>query len=290
MEKRYVDLHTHSVYSDGSKEPSQVLEEAKKNNVGILAITDHDNIEGSKELINNKYNKDLYLYSVVELTANVSKGRMHILGYNIDLENPNLNKRLKEMREASIYNIMLYIELLKKDYNIIIPKEKIDWLLSLKGNIGRPQLSLILIEMGYCQTVQEAFDKYLIAVYEKVRAIKKGLTKEEAVSLIVESGGIATLAHPGSLKMDNEELRKELLYLKQLGLKCIEVYHSNNPQEMRNYYLQLAQEYDLLISGGTDYHGHEIKPDIDMGYGRNNNVLIVENQLSLVKNIKSRYM
>jgi predicted metal-dependent phosphoesterase TrpH len=127
-------------------------------------------------------------------------------------------------------------------------------------------------------------------VYEKVRAIKKGLTKEEAVSLIVEAGGIATLAHPGSLKMDNEELKKELLYLKQLGLKCIEVYHSNNPQEMRNYYLQLAQEYDLLISGGTDYHGHEIKPDIEIGYGRNNNVLIVENQLSLVKNIKSRYM
>ena len=183
MEKRYVDLHTHSVYSDGSKEPSEVIIEAKKNNVDILALTDHDNIEGSKELI--KLNdKDIYLYSGVELTANVPKGRMHILGYNIDLENINLNKRLKEMREASIYNIMLYIELLKKDFDIYIPQDKIEWLLSLKGNVGRPQLSLILIEMGYCKTVQEAFDKYLISVFEKVRSIKKGLTKEEARQIL----------------------------------------------------------------------------------------------------------
>lgn len=289
MEKRYVDLHTHSVYSDGSKEPREVILEAKKNNVGILALTDHDNIEGSKELITLK-DKDIYLYSGVELTANVSKGRMHILGYNIDLDNINLNKRLKEMHEASIYNIMLYIELLKKDFNICIPQDKLNWLLNLKGNVGRPQLSLILIEMGYCKTVQEAFDKYLISVFEKVRAIKKGLTKEEAVSLIVESDGIASLAHPGTLKMEPNELRQELLYLKSLGLRCIEVFHSNTPPEMRSFYLDLAKELDLLVSGGTDYHGHEIKPDIDIGYGRNNNTRIEAQNLSLVKNIKSRYM
>ena len=289
MEKRYVDLHTHSVYSDGSKEPSEVVREAKKNNVGILALTDHDNIEGSKELITLK-EKDIYIYSGVELTANIPKGRMHILGYNIDLDNINLNKRLKEMREASIYNIMLYIELLKKDFNIIIPKDKIDWLLNLKGNVGRPQLSLILKEMGYCKTVQEAFDKYLISIYEKVRSVKKGLTKEEAVSLIVESDGIASLAHPGTLLMEPNELKQELLYLKSLGLKCIEVFHSNTPPEMRKFYLSLAKELDLLVSGGTDYHGHEIKPDIDIGYGKDNNTRIDPQSLSLVKNIKSRYM
>lgn len=289
MKKRYVDLHTHSIYSDGSKEPSEVVREAKKNNVGILALTDHDNIEGSKELITLK-EKYIYIYSGVELTANIPKGRMHILGYNIDLDNINLNKRLKEMREASIYNIMLYIELLKKDFNIIIPKDKIDWLLNLKGNVGRPQLSLILKEMGYCKTVQEAFDKYLISIYEKVRSVKKGLTKEEAVSLIVESDGIASLAHPGTLLMEPNELKQELLYLKSLGLKCIEVFHSNTPPEMRKIYLDLAKELDLLVSGGTDYHGHEIKPDIDIGYGKDNNTRIESQSLSLVKNIKSRYM
>lgn len=288
MEKR-VDLHTHSIYSDGSKTPEEIAATAKESNVGIIALTDHDNIDGSKKLVALK-EPDIYVYSGVELTAKVPKGRLHILGYNIDLENPELNKRLKEMREASIYNILLYIELLKKDYNIVIPQEKLDWLLNLKGNVGRPQLALILIELGYAKTVQDAFDKYLIAVYDKVRHIKKGLTKEEAIPLIVNAGGVASLAHPSTLKLSREELKQELIKMKELGLRCIEVIHSNESPETRAYHLKLAKELGLMISGGTDFHGHEIKPDIDMGYGRNNNVTIYENDLSLVKNIKSRYM
>lgn len=288
MEKR-VDLHTHSIYSDGSKTPKEVAKEAKANNVSILALTDHDNIDGSKELI-ALHEPNLYVYSGVELTAKADKGRMHILGFDIDLENQELNKTLREMHEASIYNILLYVELLKKDYGISIPQEKLDWLVNLKGNVGRPQLALILIQLGYVKTVEEAFNKYLIAVYEKVRHIKKGLTKEEAIPLIVNAGGVASLAHPSTLKMNRDELRKELLYLKELGLRCIEVIHSNETPETRALHLELAKELNLMISGGTDYHGHEIKPDIDLGYGRNHNVTIYENDLSLVKNIKSRYM
>lgn len=288
MEKR-IDLHTHSIYSDGGDSPKELLEIAKQSNIGTLALTDHDNIDGSKELV--KLNKEgIYIYSGVELTAKVNKGRLHILGYNIDLENPEINKVLKEMHEASIYNMLLYIELLKKDYNIIVPQEKIDWLLNLIGNVGRPQLALILIEMGYAKTVQEAFDKYLIEIYDKVRHIKKGLTKEEAIPLITNAGGIATLAHPGSLYLTREELKKELLYMKELGLGAIEVIHSNATPEMRQEYYELACELNLLISGGTDYHGHAVKPDVDIGHGRNNNVEIFDQQLTLVKNIKSRYM
>ncbi|MGN1336873.1 MAG: PHP domain-containing protein [Candidatus Coprovivens sp.] len=288
MEKR-VDLHTHSIYSDGSKTPKEVSEEAKRNNVGILALTDHDNIDGSKELI-ALHDPKIYVYSGVELTAKVNKGRLHILGYNIDLENEELNKRLKEMHEASIYNILLYVELLKKDYGITIPQQKLDWLLNLKGNVGRPQLALILIELGYAKDVQDAFDKFLIAVYDKVRHIKKGLTKEEAIPLIVNAGGVASLAHPSTLKLSRDELKKELLIMKSLGLQCIEIIHSNETPETRRLHLELAKELGLMISGGTDYHGHEIKPDIDLGYGRNENVTIYEKDLSLVKNIKSRYM
>lgn len=288
MEKR-VDLHTHSIYSDGSKPPKEVSEEAKRNNVGILALTDHDNIDGSKELI-ALHDPEIYVYSGVELTAKVNKGRLHILGYNIDLENEELNKRLKETHEASIYNILLYVELLKKDYGITIPQQKLDWLLNLKGNVGRPQLALILIELGYAKNVQDAFDKYLIAVYDKMRHIKKGLTKEEAIPLIVNAGGVASLAHPSTLKLNRDELKKELLIMKSLGLQCIEIIHSNETPETRRLHLELAKELGLMISGGTDYHGHEIKPDIDLGYGRNENVTIYEKDLSLVKNIKSRYM
>ena len=289
MEKRRVDLHTHSIYSDGCDEPVSLINVAKENNVSILALTDHDNIDGSKELIQEN-KKEIYIYSGVELTAKVKKGRMHILGYNIDLDNPNLNSRLKEIRETSIYNMLLYIELLKKDYNIIIQQNKIDELLSLKGNVGRPQLALILIEMGYCKEVQECFDKYLTPVFEKARNLKKGIEQEEAITLIKEAGGVASLAHPGTLKLTPIELKRELLKMKQIGLECIEVIHSNTPIEMRKYYYGLAQELELMISGGTDYHGYSVKPDITLGHGRNENVEIYSNDLSLIKNIKSRYM
>lgn len=289
MKRKIMDLHMHSVYSDGSKKPLELIELAKKANIGTMALTDHDNIDGAKELMNYT-DSGIYLYSGVELTAKVSKGRMHILGYNIDLDNERLNKRLVEMKDAAIYNIMLYVEILKKDYGVIIPVEEIEELMRKNGNVGRPDIALLLIKYGYCSEVEEAFQKYLIAAYEKVRKIKKGLTKEECVDLIVGAGGIVSLAHPSSLKMSNDELEKEVSYLKDLGMECIEIQHINNNPEQREYYRYLASKYNLMESGGTDFHGYEIKPDVSIGTGRNGNVDIEDDSLSLTKNIKSRYM
>ena len=288
-EVKKVDMHMHSIHSDGTHEPLELLEIAKKKNVAIMALTDHDNIEGSKELV--KYNdKDISIYSGVELTAKVPKGRMHILGYNIDLDNPDLNQTLKEMKEASIYNLLLYIEIIKKDFGIILPQAEIDNLINSKSNIGRPQLARILLKYGYCKSINEAFDAYLSHAYEKVRKIKKGLTKEEAIDLINASGGVASLAHPSSLCMDNEELFAEIKYLKSIGLSSIEVIHINNNPLQRKYYHELAKYFDLLESGGTDFHGLEVKPDVEMVTGRNFNVDINENTLSLTKKIKNRYI
>lgn len=288
-EVKKVDMHMHSIHSDGTHEPLELLEIAKKKNVTIMALTDHDNIEGSKELV--KYNdKDISIYSGVELTAKVPKGRMHILGYNIDLDNPDLNQTLKEMKEASIYNLLLYIEIIKKDFGIILPQAEIDNLINSKSNIGRPQLARLLLKYGYCKSINEAFDAYLSHAYEKVRKIKRGLTKEEAIDLINASGGVASLAHPSSLCMDNEELFAEIKYLKSIGLSSIEVIHINNNPLQRKYYHELAKYFDLLESGGTDFHGLEVKPDVEMVTGRNFNVDINENTLSLTKKIKNRYI
>lgn len=289
MKLNLVDLHMHSVYSDGSRTPYELLEIAKQANVGTIAITDHDNIDGSKELIRCT-DSGLYLYSGVELTAKAEKGRMHILGYNIDLENERLNKRLVEMKDAAIYNLMLYVEILKKDYGVIIPTFEIEDLFKKNGNVGRPDIALLLIKYGYCTEVEEAFQKYLIMAYEKVRKIKKGLTKEECVDLIINAGGVVSLAHPSSLKMTNEELEQEVAYLKSLGMECIEIQHINNKPEQREYYRYLAEKYQLMESGGTDFHGYEVKPDVSLGSGRDGNVHIEEGTLSLTKNIKSRYM
>lgn len=289
MGLKRIDLHMHSTYSDGCNTPLELLEMAKNANISTMALTDHDNILGSKELV--KYvDRGIYLYSGVELTAKVDKGRMHILGYNIDLENEFLNKRLKEMQEASIYNLMLYFELLKRDYGIVIENEDIETLINKDGNVGRPHIALLLVQYRYCETINEAFDKYLVDIYSKIQKIKKGLTKEECVDMILKAGGVVSLAHPSSLKMEKDELDREVAYLHSLGMESIEIQHINNREDEREYYRYLAKKYNLLESGGTDFHGVLVKPDVSIGTGRNGNVDIKEGTLSLTKKIKSRYM
>lgn len=281
-----IDLHSHSVHSDGTLSPKELINLAKQNNIGIFAITDHDDIEGSKKLIEAK-EKDIIVYSGVELNAKVPKGQMHILGYNIDLYNKELNDRLRKLKEYSKDTIMLYINQLKEDFNIILPEDDIQELLSREGNIGRPQLALILVKHGYCQTVTEAFDRFLMD--DKVRKVKFWLTKEECLELIINAGGVPVLAHPFTLKMTDEELYEEMKYLTSIGLQGIEIIHSNGNEKQRQYYKELAKEFNLLTTGGTDFHGIEIKPDIKLGFGINGNVDITEETISIVNKITTRY-
>lgn len=281
-----IDLHSHSTHSDGTLTPSELLNLAKNNNIEVLAITDHDDIEGSKKLVESNH-QGITVYSGVELNAKVDKGQMHILGYNIDLYDKKLNERLRELKEHSKSNILLYVEQLKNDYNIILPEEDINNLLNREGNIGRPQLALILIKYGHVKTVQEAFDKYLKD--DKVRKTKFWIEKEECINLINNAGGIAVLAHPFTLKLTNEELKEEIRQLVNLGLKGIEIIHSNSNEEQREYYKELAKELNLITTGGTDFHGEEVKPNIELGSGINGNVKVTEEIITLPKTITSRY-
>ncbi len=285
---RLVDLHMHSIYSDGDKSPEELMQLAKQNNIGIMAITDHDNIMGSKELMKMP-SRGMVRYSGVELTALVNKGRMHILGYNIDLDNAQLNAELDELQRCAIYNLLMYVDLLKRDFNIEIPKEEIDRLVNSKKNVGRPELALILIKMQKCATIDQAFDIYLNPVMERVRKVKKGLSPEECIELINNAGGVASLAHPCSLKLDDAELEERIQTLKAVGLRGIEIQHIHTTAKERAFYAHLATKYDLLETGGTDYHGPAVKPNVMIGSGINHNVHIEEDTLSLVLKIKSRY-
>lgn len=281
-----IDLHSHSTHSDGTLTPSELLILAKEKGIEYFAITDHDDIEGSKKLIESKHD-GITVYSGVELNAKVDKGQMHILGYNIDLYNEKLNNRLKELKENSKHNIMLYVKQLKEDFNIELPQKDIDEILNREGNIGRPLLALLLIKYGYVSTVAEAFEKYLRD--DKVRNHKMWITKEECINLILNAGGIAVLAHPFTLKLTDEELHEEIKTLVDLGLKGIEIVHSNSNEEQREYYKQLAKEFNLITTGGTDYHGKEVKPNIELGTGIKGNVKLFKETISIIDIIETRY-
>ena len=278
--KKLIDMHTHTNYSDGDYSPTELIKLAKKQNIKILGITDHDTLEGIKNVPKNI--KGIKVIHGIELTAKVSKGRMHILGYNIDINNEELNDKMSWLKDKSTNSVISLIEQLKKDYKIYFTHEEIKELINANHNLGRPDLARLLIKKGYVKTVQDAFDKYLIAAYDKTRKVNKNLKPEECIKLILNSGGIPVLAHPHSLELDNKKLEILIRKMIKQGLKGIEVYHSDHTKEKEEFYLYLANKYKLLISGGSDYHGPITKPDIFLGLGKNN---IMIEDLSILNKI-----
>mgnify|MGYP003294126839 CR=1 FL=1 len=286
---KIMDLHTHTDFSDGDLSPYELIRLAINNGIGTLGITDHDTLEGVKRIDRTDdliKNSGIQIINGIELSAKVSKGRMHILGYDIDINNTNLNKKMSELKDNSINSVLSIMEQIKRDYGIIFRYNDIRDLVNANHNLGRPDLAKLCIKYGYATSVQDAFDKYLIAAHNKVRGTNKGIPYEECIELITKSNGVPVLAHPKSLELSEKEFLVVLKDMINLGLKGIEVYHSSHTEEEMQYYLEIANKYDLLISGGSDYHGTTVKPDIELGTGKNNNIKI--KSLSLVKYINDK--
>lgn len=266
-----IDLHTHSCYSDGEYTPNELILKAKSEGIKMISITDHDTVLGNQNITLKKEEKSgIKIIPGIELSAKVDKGQMHILGYNIDIYNNELNKKIKELKNNSLYSVLAIIVQLKKDYDITFTTEEILEILNSKGNIGRPDIAKLLVKYSYTSSVKEAFDKYL--TNKKISSIKKGITYNECINLIKNAGGIAVLAHPKTLKCTSKELEKIIIELKKSGIEGIEAYHSIHTPEEIEQYLALANKYNLLVSGGSDYHGPLIKPNIELATGVNNNI------------------
>ena len=292
MNNKLIDLHSHTTYSDGELTPQELIYLAIDSNIGMLAITDHDTLNGVKNI--NREDKKIkeskiQIIDGIELTAYVEKGLMHILGINIDKNNKELNEQMDRLRNNSISRMKSYLEEMKKDYGIEFKEEDITELLNSSHNIGRPDLAKLCIKYGFVKSVKEAFDKYLVDVYNKTKTTSNRLLYKECIELINKANGIPVLAHPKSLELEEQELDLLLRDMIKCGLKGIEVYHSSHSNEERELFLKLANKYNLLISGGSDYHGPITKPHISLGTGENNNLNIKE--LSLVKYItKDKFM
>ena len=284
--EKIIDMHTHTNYSDGDLSPQELIRLAIDKRIGTIAITDHDTIEGIKKVNKNEdiiVDSGIEIINGIELSAKSNKGRMHILGYGIDLNNKALNKKMIDLKDNSINSVLSIMEQIKRDYGIRFSYEDIKELVNANHNLGRPDLAKLCIKYRYAATVQDAFDKYLIDAYNKTRQTGKGLQYQECLELIANSGGIPVLAHPKSLELSEKDFLILLKDMISCGLKGIEVYHSSHTKEEMKYYLEIANKYDLLISGGSDYHGKTVKPDIELGTGKNNNIRI--KKLSILNNL-----
>ncbi len=286
MEKHHIiDMHTHSTASDGDMNPNELLSYAKEKGIEIMSLTDHDTLLGDKSLTTED-KSDLTFINGIELSAKVKYGRMHILGYDIDLNSHRLNESMEELHDNSVYAVISYLNQLKIDYGIEFSEKDVIDLLTTNKNIGRPDIAKLCINYGYASNVQEAFDKYLIDIYAKTRNNNKGIKPQECIDLIQSAGGIPVIAHPHSLLQSKIELINTMRELKGYGLKGIEVFHSHHDKEQRKEYMKIAIGLNLLISGGTDFHGFSVKPEIDIGSGIDNNIDI--KKLTLLDYINHR--
>ena len=264
-----IDLHIHSTASDGSLTPSEIIHLAQELNLGAIAITDHDSLEGSKEAIEAGIPPSIKFVSGVEISAAYppffpGSGSFHILGYCIRLDDSALNQSLAKLRQA------------RKNRNpeILRRLNKLGYPLSLEevrrevgqGQIGRPHIARAMKAKGFVKSIDEAFDSFLgndaPAYVDKYR-----IECADAVQTIRAAGGISVLAHPGLLNISNEnELNHLVGNLKQMGIKGIEVHYPEHTPQQTKKYAELAERYELLMTGGTDFHG-SIIPEIEMGSG-----------------------
>ena len=261
-----IDLHTHSLKSDGAQTPADVVRTAYAAGLSAIALSDHDNIEGVPEAIAEGERLGIEVIPAVELSAQ-SDTELHILGYFIDIHNKKLNDamayalRVRDERQEETCR-----KLNEQGFAITMDELRQE----AHGNpvLCRAHFAQIMVRKGYAASVQDAFSKYLsVGCY--AYSNRQALTGPEAVSLIREAGGIAVAAHLHLIKMPDEQLKEYLKELIPYGLEGVEGYYTDYTPDMEQRYRAMAKELGLVISGGTDYHGVN-KPHISIGKGRGN--------------------
>jgi len=264
-----IDLHVHSNASDGTLTPSEIINLAHELGLGAIAITDHDTLAGSKQAAGLVVPASIELVSGVEISAAPiipadSVSSYHILGYFIRLDDPTLNQTLNQLQE---YRRNRNHQIFERLNQIGIHLDPTDIETPIDGGeMGRPHIATALLKKGIVASIGEAFDNYL-SKGKPAYVDKKRLSCEEAIRIISEAGGVPILAHPGLLNLDpDDELENRIIALKQKGMKGIEVYYPEHTPDMIEFLVGLADRHELLITGGTDFHG-ALKPDVQMGSG-----------------------
>ncbi|MFN3385322.1 MAG: PHP domain-containing protein [Candidatus Thermochlorobacter sp.] len=252
-----VDLHMHTTCSDGKLSPKELVEKAAAVGLRTISITDHDNLAAYQEAKPVADALGVELIPGVEVSTSHLGRDVHILGYFVQ-DNSELSEYLKACRERRILRTEKIVHNLRK-LGVYIHIEKV-FEKAANGSVGRPHIAAVLQETGYVQSYNEAFAKY---IGTNSPAYEKSVETDPAdvIRLINEAGGLSFLAHPGRFVPD-ETIR----FLIDAGLDGIEIIHPAHDAEQQEFYRAIANEYFLLMSGGSDYHG--TKPQDEENFGQ----------------------
>lgn len=278
---QYIDLHVHSTYSDGTFTPSELVDIAIKNNLVALALTDHDTVDGVEEALQAAKEKNFQVIPGIEISCEYAidadrKKEIHILGYHLDYKQPALVDCLhKVVAERDNRNVKICENLHNAGFPITYRElvERFGGIVITRAHIAR-----FLLEKGAIKSIDAAF-KNILSDTGPYFVARRYLTPKEGIELIKNAGGVPVLAHPLLYKMSVTEIHDMLTELKGYGLKGIEAMYSRNHGNDEAFVRKLANDFDLFITGGSDFHGTN-KPDIELGLGLGNlrvPVILLEN-------------
>ena len=258
-----IDLHTHSVYSDGTHTPAELIALAEERGLSAIALTDHDTVSGIPPLLEAAETSPVEAVPGIELSAECERGTMHILGYFIDYACSELLEKIEKVRAGRE----------ERNTEILKKLNKLGYVLMWSDVekqagcdvVGRPHFADALVERGHVKTRKAAFDM-LLAKGRPAYAERYRYTASECIELIRQAGGVSVLAHPATIYLPDDQLRGLVMGLKEQGLGGIEAYYAEHKPENIRKFCQWAEEFDLICTGGTDYHGNNT-PDLKLGTG-----------------------
>lgn len=259
--KLLADLHTHTTASDGQYSPAALVGLAKKRGLGVLAITDHDTIAGVDEGMAAGEALGIRVVRGVELSAR-EHHNFHILGYGFrdgDTELARLCEKFRAGRDERKYEIVGFLR--KKGVEIDLAEVE-----ELAGGevIARPHFAQVLVRRGYVRTNREAFDRYLDTPEFRQKVKRFKADARACVEAIRSAGGKVSLAHPYQMGLPDDELDALVKRLADWGLDAIECCYPRYTLEQQEFYLCLAEKYHLHRTGGSDFHGEKVKPDVKL--------------------------
>jgi len=272
-----VDLHIHTSNSDGEFTTREILDMIEKKGINVFSLTDHDNINSCIEMEKIILPKNTQYIPGVEFSGKTKNLNLHILGYNINYYNKDLIDECEIIRNRKIEKITTIINYLRNNYGIEITEEEENEILLKQGTIGRMDICKLLIKKGY-GTRKQIYDDYLTNV-PNTKTHRSNL--ERITDIIHESNGVAILAHPKKVELEYKASLTHIIEeLLDKGIDGIEVYNSVHTLKDITRYLRIAKRYNLLVTGGSDFHG-QTHPERHIGYTTTEKIKIYSSNIKL---------
>ena len=262
-----IDLHTHTIFSDGTDSPSEIIEKACAAGLDLLSVTDHDSIRAGLEIpsLLKQLPADQRTAFIrgVEFSCRDELGKYHILGYGYDPDIPGIAEVVAKGHEMRMQKTNARLAFLEEAFGFKFTEEEVEELLA-RDNPGKPHIANLMVLHGYASDKKDAISNYI----NKKKLKNVHVHPQEAIEGILKSGGIPVLAHPsygdGDQLIIGEEMEQRLLRLMDFGLKGLEAFYSGFTPKIQSETLLLAERYDLYVTAGSDYHGGNKM--IDLGW------------------------